>query len=274
VDTYAADTLMPDGKTLQLPSTHMLGQNFSKAFNVRYMNEDGSYTFGWQTCYGPAISRIYAALFSTHGDNRGLVYPFELAPVQVIIIPIMKKDTEAEVRKKVDEIEARLSAHFRVESDFSNNTPGFKFNKWELLGVPIRIEIGMRDIQKGACVAARRDTGEKKEVKLEKLEEEIQKEGASLTENLRKKADALFSGLVQNADSDAELGKAIEKGGFVRVPFCSDGKEAEACADRLKERHAVNIRGSKYGDKEKPRGKKCVGCGKPAAIFLYAARQY
>jgi len=107
VDTYAADTLMPDGKTLQLPSTHMLGQNFSRAFNVRYMNEDGSYTFGWQTCYGPAISRIYAALFSMHGDNKGLVYPFELAPVQVIIIPIVKKETEAEVRKKVEVLKPR-----------------------------------------------------------------------------------------------------------------------------------------------------------------------
>ena len=273
VDTYAADTLMPDGKTLQLPSTHMLGQNFSKAFNVRYMNEDGSYTFGWQTCYGPAISRIYAALFSTHGDNKGLVYPFELAPVQVIIIPIMKKDTEAEVRKKVEELKAKLS-HFRVEADFSNNTPGFKFNKWELLGVPIRIEIGMRDIQKGACVVARRDTGEKKEVKLEKLEEEIRKESSALTQNLKNKADSWFSKLVHEADSDAELGKAIEKGGFVRVPFCSDGKEAEICAERMKEKHAVNIRGSRYGDKDKPKGKKCVGCGKPATIFLYAARQY
>lgn len=273
VDTYAADTLMPDGKTLQLPSTHMLGQNFSKAFNVRYMNEDGSYTFGWQTCYGPAISRIYAALFSTHGDNKGLVYPFEMAPVQVIIIPIMKKDTEAEVRKKVEELKVKLS-HLRVDADFSNNTPGFKFNKWELLGVPLRIEIGMRDIQKGAVVLARRDTGEKQEVKLDNLTETIMKEGHALTENLRKKADAWFSGLVHNADSDAELGKAIEKGGFVRVPFCSDGKEAEICAERMKEKHSVNIRGSRYGDTEKPKGKKCIGCGKPASIFLYAARQY
>lgn len=273
VDTYAADTLLPDGKALQLPSTHMLGQNFSKAFNVRYMDEDGSYTFCWQTCYGPAISRIYAALFCTHGDSRGLVYPFELAPVQVAIIPIVKKDTEAEVRKNAEELKARLS-HFRVEADFSDNTPGFKYNKWELLGVPIRIEIGMRDIQKGACVLVRRDTGEKKEVKLEKLEEEVRKEGASLTENLRKMADSWFSKLVHEAETEAELKEAIEKGGFVRVPFCSDRKESQICAERLKERHSVNMRGSKYGEKEKPKGKKCIGCGKPATIYLYAARQY
>ncbi|MDD5096093.1 MAG: proline--tRNA ligase [Candidatus ainarchaeum sp.] len=274
LDTYAADTLMPDGKTLQLPSTHMLGQNFSKAFGVKYMDEDGAQKFCWQTCYGPAISRIYAAIFSTHGDNRGLVYPFELAPVQVVIIPIVKKDTEAEVRKKVDALKEALSAHFRVEADFSNSTPGFKYNKWELLGVPIRIEIGMRDIQKGACVMARRDTGEKEEVKLEKAEEEVRKAGASLTENLCKRADSWFSKLVHGADSDADLGKAIEKGGFVRVPFCTDQKDGEHCADRLKDKYSVNMRGSRYGDKDKPKGKRCVACGKPASIYLYAARQY
>ncbi len=273
VDTYAADTLMPDGKTLQLPSTHMLGQNFSKAFDVKYMDEDGMHQFGWQTCYGPAISRIYAALFSMHGDNRGLVYPFELAPVQVVIIPIVKKDTEAEVRKKVEGLKEALSAHFRVEADFSNNTPGFKYNKWELLGVPIRIEMGMRDIRKGACVLARRDTGEKREVKLEGLENEVRKEGASLTSNIREKAFSWFSGLVHSADSDSGLAKAVEKGGFVRIPFCSDRMEGEPCAERLKEKYSVNIRGSRYGEKERPSGK-CVGCGKPATIYLYAARQY
>lgn len=274
MDTYAADTLMPDGKALQLPSTHMLGQNFSKAFGVKYMDEDGAQKFCWQTCYGPAISRIYAAIFSTHGDSKGLVYPFELAPVQVVIIPIIKKDTEAEVRKKVEALREVLSAHFRVEADFSNSTPGFKYNKWELLGVPLRIEMGMRDIQKGAVVLARRDTGEKKEVKLDEVEEEVRKAGASLTENVRKKADSWFSGLLHQADSEKDLEKAIEKGGFVRIPFCSDQKDGEHCAERLKDKSSVNMRGSRYGDKEKPKGKKCISCGKPATIYLYAARQY
>ncbi len=273
VDTYAADTLMPDGKTLQLPSTHMLGQNFSKAFDVKYMDEDGAHKFCWQTCYGPAISRIYAAVFSMHGDSKGLVYPFELAPVQVVVIPIIKKETEAEVKKHVEKLKEALSA-FRTEVDFSDSTPGFKYNHWELLGVPVRIEIGMRDIEKGAVVLVPRDTGKKKEAKMDGLAEAVKEEGEALTRRLREKADSWFSGLLQEADSLDALGKAVEKGGFVRIPFCSDQMEGKNCAEILKERHSVNVRGSKYGEKEKPKGKKCIACGKPAGIYLYAARQY
>lgn len=272
VDTYAADTLMPDGKALQLPSTHMLGQNFSKAFDIKFMDDDEKEKHVWQTCYGPAISRIYAALIATHGDDSGLVMPFALAPVQIVIVPIFRDDTREKVIDKSNEIMALLK-EYSVKLDDSSKSPGFKFNEWEMKGVPIRIEIGMKDIGKGVVTVARRDTREKIQVSSADLKEKIKEISESIRKNLKQNADKWFAEKTSSAETVVQLNSELEKGGFVRVPFCSDAMESKECADALKEKCQANMRGSLFGSEMKAKGK-CIACGKDATIYLYAARQY
>lgn len=274
-DTFAADTLMPDGRALQLPSTHMLGQHFSKAFGIKYTDDKGQEQYVWQTCYGPCISRIYAAVIATHGDDKGLVLPVQLAPIQVVIVPIIKEGTRDAVLKRCAEIKRSIECRFFVKIDDSDRTPGFKFNEWEMKGVPLRIEIGMRDIEEGVVVVARRDTGEKIKVKAEELDAKLCELAQLIDKNLKEKADRWFSGRISEADTMADLGAALEKcHGFVRIPFCTDQMEGQACADIVKDKHQANIRGSLFGSNEKPEGKKCIACGNPATVYVYAAKQY
>ncbi len=275
VNTYAADTLLPDGRALQLPSTHMLGNNFAKVFDVKYMDDEGEEEFCWQTCYGPSISRIFAALVSIHGDSRGMVLPFHLANVQVAIVPILKKGNEEKVLSHARGLEEALSQVFRTVLDSGDDTPGFKFNRWELLGAAVRVEIGERDIESGSAVVVRRDTGEKESVPFDELARRIVSLGEEMNNSMRKRADAWFSGMGKEADTLEELREAIENGGgFVKVPFCTDSREGESCAGKVKEACAANIRGSKYGKEEVPEAKKCIACGREAKIYQYASRQY
>jgi len=275
VNTYAADTMMPDGKTLQLPSTHMLGTNFAKVFGVKYMDDDGEEKPCWQTCYGPAISRIFAAVVSIHGDNKGLMIPFNLANTQVAIVPILKKEGAEEVIKFAKDLEKKLSKTFRVALDLTENSPGFKYNYWELNGAPLRIEVGARDIESGKAVVVRRDAREKIQVPFEELPKRIAELGAEFDKALLERADAWFATLQKEADTLDELKEKIENGGgFVKVPFCTEELVGEACAEKIKEECSGNVRGSKFGVEEIPEGKKCIVCGKDATTYQYVAKQY
>jgi prolyl-tRNA synthetase len=273
-DTYAADTLMPDGRALQLPSTHMLGQNFSKAFGIKYTDDKGKDEYVWQTCYGPCISRIYAAVIATHGDDKGLVLPVRLAPLQVVIVPIIKEETKERVMQRCKEVAKSIDCCFFVKIDDSDNTPGFKYNEWEMKGVPLRIEIGMRDVEADSVVVVRRDTGEKIKVKTGELDAKLGEIAKSIDQTLRLRADKWFSDKLSFAENIDELAKKLEMHGFVRVPFCTDSMEGHKCADIVKDKVQANIRGSLFGSDAKPDGKKCVSCGNKATIYLYAAKQY
>ena len=273
-DTYAADTLMPDGRALQLPSTHMLGQHFSKAFGIKYTDDKGKEEYVWQTCYGPCISRIYAAVIATHGDDRGLVFPVRLAPLQVVIVPIIREDTKERVMARCKEVAKAIDCCFFAKIDDSDRTPGFKYNEWEMKGVPLRIEIGMRDVEADSVVVVRRDTGEKIKVATSELDAKLGEMANSMDQNLKARADKWFSDKLSFADDMAELGKKLELHGFVRVPFCTDAMEAEKCADIVKDKVQANIRGSLFGPDAKPEDKKCISCGNKATIYLYAAKQY
>lgn len=274
LSTYAADCMMPDGRVLQLPSTHLLGQNFARPFDVKFLNEKGEYEYCHQTCYGPAISRIYAAIISVHGDDAGLVLPFALAPVQAIVIPIPKKGSEETLNLKAKEIVSSLLASgIRAEADFSQNTPGFKYNYWEMKGVPFRIEMGVREAESGVLTVARRDNRAKHQVKSSELAAFLLKEGASQLSVLKGKAQAAFDATLSKAASMQELSAELEKGKLVAAPFCSTEMEGKACAERVKEKAAGDVRGSKYGESERPQGN-CIACGKKATKTVYIARQY
>ena len=268
VHTYAADTMMPDGKALQQPSTHLLGQNFAKSFNIRFKDKDEKEKVAWQTCYGPAIWRMFSSVVALHGDDKGLVFPFKIAPMQVAIIPIGGTEKEAYGLQK-----ELMEAGIRVIVDASDNTPGWKFNQWEMKGVPIRIELGPKEVKEGRLTLVRRDTGKKTQVNRKAALKSVLTEGGELTKSIISKADNWFAGKISNASSMKELGECLKSGGFVRTELCSVGKDGEACADRIKDRFHAEVRGKRIDVEEKPKGD-CVVCGSKAQEVVYVAKQY
>jgi prolyl-tRNA synthetase len=273
VHTYAADTMMPDGRALQLPSTHLLEQNFSKPFGIKFVDKDEKEKYAWQTCYGPCISRIFAAVVAIHGDDKGLVMPPEISPLQVIIVPIYNTKNRKEILKKAEQLMKSLeSACIRVSvDDRENYTPGWKFNHWELKGVPIRMEIGPRDIKNKEVVLVDRSTGKKKKVKEKDIIKSVDKSLEKIQVYLMKKADKYFSDNLHTAKDKDDLKKILdEKGGFVKIEWCGDIK----CADAIKEETTGGVmRGTLFGKKEKASGK-CIWCGKPANQTVYISKQY
>jgi prolyl-tRNA synthetase len=274
LNTYAADTLMPDGKVLQLPSTHDLGDNFAKAFDVKFLNENNESMYAWQTCYGPAISRIFGALISVHGDNKGLRFPFKISPYQVVVVPIYKEKDAQMVLEYVKKIQKNLQkAGFRVFLDNSDNTPGWKYNFWEMKGVPIRVEIGPRDIKNNKAVLFRRDTMKRETVAIKDLKKKVASLGKEIDANLLAEAESKFVDLVVDAESIGAIEDALDKGKIARTPFCTTEMEGKPCAEEIKERTGGETRGIRIDIDEKPTGV-CTVCGKPATEIVYIARSY
>jgi prolyl-tRNA synthetase len=274
LNTYAADTLMPDGKVIQLPSTHDLGDNFAKAFDITFLNKENETVHAWQTCYGPAISRIYGAMISIHGDNKGLRLPFKVSPYQIVIVPIFKgKDAEAVLKYCVDIKKTLKKAGLRVYLDKSEETPGWKFNYWEMKGVPIRIEAGPRDLKQNKIVLFRRDTMERETIDLKEMQKRVTALGKEIDENLHSMAAAKFDGLVVDAERLGEIDDVLDKGKIARVPFCSIEMDGYPCAEDIEKNTRGEIRGTRIDMDDKPEGL-CVVCGKVAGEVVYVARSY
>ncbi|MCD6549753.1 proline--tRNA ligase [Candidatus Micrarchaeota archaeon] len=282
VDTFAADTMMPDGKVIQLPSTHLLGQNFSRPFNIQFTDTDGEKKYVWQTCYGPAITRIYGAMISILGDDKGLRLPFELAPIQIVIIPIFTDENKEKIVEYCRQVESMLTVgskryceEWRIKVDLSENTPGYKFNEWEMKGVPIRLEVGQKEMDSQTVTVVIRTRKGRETVPLDNLIETIKEKGEQVTEDLRKWADEQFENVITDAKTMDELKTVLEKGGFARVPLCSIDEDGKECADWIKAETHGNIRGVRFDRDEKPDPEdKCIWCGKPARYIVYIARQY
>jgi prolyl-tRNA synthetase len=277
IKTLAADTLMPDGRFLQLPSTHLLGDNFSKAFKIEYMDAEGNSHLAYQTCYGPAISRIFGALISVHGDDAGLILPFEVAPIQVIIIPILAKKQAAKVLKYAEELKSQVSAMgYRVKVDTSDRRPGDKYYFWEMKGVPIRLEIGRREAKEGNVTVFRRDTREKTLISKADLEETIRLQADGILTTIKEKAEKFFTSRLASAETLDELVKHIENRKMVKIPFCSIDLDGEDCAEEIKDRLAgAEVRGIDVQEQHTPsENEKCFICEKPAKCYVYVGKQY
>ena len=277
VHTYAADTLMPDGRFLQLPSTHLLGDNFSKAFGIRYMDDEGVSHSAYQTCYGPAISRIFGGMIAVHGDDSGLIFPFEVAPVQVIIVPILAKKETSRVKKYSEELRKSVKAMgYRVKIDDSDRRPGDKYYYWEMKGVPLRLEVGGREAKENLVTIFRRDTREKKIITKEELETTIKQLGEDLNQNIKRRAQNFFDSRLTQADTLDELIDHIKSRKMVKIPWCSIDLDGEECAEEIKDRLAgAEVRGIDVQEKETPSKKeKCFICGKKAKCFVYVGKQY
>jgi prolyl-tRNA synthetase len=267
--TFAADVLNPDGRVVQQPSTHLLSQGFSKGFNVMFKDKDGKDKYPWITCFGPAISRIFASVIIVHGDDKGLRFPWKIAPLNVVIVPI-KEDME--IIKKAEKLRDEIQKITSVEIDNSDKSAGEKFNYWEMKGVPVRIDLGLKDIEKKKLTVFRRDIDKKEvidEKDIIKYLKEVEKESG---ENLTKQADKIFEGLVKSAKSKDEVKKIIEKGGIARCMFCTIEREGEKCAEIIEKETGAEVRGTNL-EVEEAKGS-CVVCGKEAKKVVYVARAY
>lgn len=271
VDTYAADTLMPDGKILQLPSTHYLGQHFSKAFGITFEDENGEKKHAYQTCYGPPIWRTCASLVALHGDQKGLVLPFYMAPVQVVIVPIIFDETREQVMEACEKI-GEMLVNYRVHIDDSEKRPGEKFYYWEMKGVPIRIEVGPKDVEKGQAVIVNRVDGRKIPTRNSEIAMTVESLGKEMVNCLRRNSDRFFESMIRESHCTEDVGKIMESGGLACFDFCSI-ENGEECAKILKEKTGADIRGTRLDEKRKPKGN-CIVCGKPAGCIAYAGKSY
>lgn len=265
--TYTVEAMMHDGKALQAGTSHYFGNHFAKAFDIKFQNRKGELEHPYQTSWGVS-TRMIGGLIMSHGDNRGLKLPPKIAPIQVVIVPIAQQ--KEGVLEKAEELKNKLSLKFKVELDDRDEvTPGFKFNHWELRGVPVRIEIGPRDIEKNECIVFRRDTLEKETVSLDNLEEKISNLMVEIQENMYKNAKENFKNRTFYAHDFEEYKKVFsEREGFAKIMWCGDRE----CEDKIKEENSTTIRCIPF--EEDKFQDVCSICGKKAKHMVYTARQY
>lgn len=272
--TVASDVLMPDGKIIQQPSTHLMGQKFSKAFDVKFKNENGKEDFLWTTAYGPAMSRILASVISIHGDDHGLVMPFAISPIKAVIVPILKKGKEKEIAGYAKKVKEKLKGFEIKIDDRENYSPGWKFNEWELKGVPFRIEIGEKEVSEKKITLYSRDTGKKEKILLSKFPS-LKNLGEEYDKRLKAKADSFMNGKIEECKTKVELEKCLENGKIAKTNFCSVEKSGVPCAEVIERDMNAEVRGTMANKNEKPKaGSKCIICGKPAKEVVYIGKSY
>lgn len=269
--TYTVEALMGDGKALQAGTSHNLGTNFARSFDIQYLDADGQRKYCATTSWG-ASTRLIGGIIMVHGDNAGLILPPRLAPYQVVVVPIWRKDAEkAVVNEMVARVEKMLKGKVRVKLDMSENTPGWKFNEWELRGVPVRLEIGPRDVQNNSVVLVRRDNRVKETVAIELLETRLPTLLEEVQQALFQRAKAFRDQNTHYTDSYAEFKQLIaEKRGFVRVKWAED----TAAELAIKEETKATLRVIPFDQPEGGVQGKCFYTGKPATCEAIFARAY
>jgi prolyl-tRNA synthetase len=270
-ETYCIEALMQDGKALQAGTSHFLGQNFAKAFDVKFANKEGKQEYVWATSWGVS-TRLMGALVMTHSDDNGLVLPPKLAPIQVVIVPIYKGlDQLDAISEKVEPLVKELrSKGLSVKYDKRDtHKPGFKFNEYELKGVPVRLAVGQRDLENGTYEVARRDTMQKESVKAEDVVEKVVSLMNEIQENIYNKALAYRKEHITQVDTYEEFKRVIEeKGGFVSAHWDGTAETEE----RVKEETKATIRCIPL-NVEKEEGV-CMVTGKPSAQRVLFAKAY
>ena len=265
-ETYTIEAMMHNGVALQSGTSHYFGDGFARAFGIQFTGRDNKLAYPHQTSWGVS-TRMIGGIIMTHGDDNGLVLPPAIAPIQLIIIPIAQH--KEGVLDKAGELLNRLKSIARVKLDDSDNSPGWKFAQYEMKGVPLRLEIGPKDIEQNQCVLVRRDTREKIVVSLDELE-------TAVPAALQAVHDGLYAKALENRknrtwdahDWNEFVQIANEKSGFIRAMWCGD----EACENKIKDETGIKSRCSPFN--EEPIGDKCVCCGKPAHKLVYWGRQY
>lgn len=266
IATYTIEALMHDGKALQSGTSHNFGDGFAKAFDVTFTDRDNQVKYCHQTSWG-VTTRLIGALIMVHGDDSGLVLPPAIAPTEVVVIPIAAH--KEGVTEKAEEVAERLGRVARTKLDDSDKSPGFKFAEAEMRGIPVRVELGPKDIEAGKAVLVRRDTREKIEVALEDLETEVPALLAKMQKEMLERARAHRDAHTYVAKNYDEFKEIIEnKPGFVKAMWCGD----QACEDKIKEQFAATSRCMPF--EQETVSDVCVCCGRPAKKLVYWGRAY
>lgn len=269
--TTTLEAVMPDGKALQMGTSHNLGQNFSKVFDIKFIGEDEKEHYVWQTSWGIS-TRVIGAMVMVHGDDKGLIIPPKVAPIHAVIVPIPYKTADSSailakahaIRDKLDK--AGIST---VVDDRKEYTPGWKFNDWELKGVPVRVEIGPRDVANGQVTLARRDTFEKIVVKDEEVVETVKRLLDEIQRNLFNRARKFLEDHITTVKSYDEFKEVLRtKGGFIKASWCG----SQECEQKIKEETGATIRLIPF-EREEPVSS-CIYCGGEAKELVYFARSY
>ncbi len=265
-ETYSIEALMPDGKALQSGTTHYFGQGFAKAFGVQFQGRDGKLAYPHQTSWGVS-TRLLGALIMVHGDDNGLVLPPYAAPIQAVIIPVAQQ--KPGVIPAARELYNLLKeAGVRVKLDESDKSAGWKFSEYEMKGIPVRVEIGPRDIENGVVTLAKRNTGEKITIKKEELVEQIKNLFEVIHKEMYEKAYRYLLDHVTEVTNKEEFDKAMVKGGYAKMMWCGN----QCCEDKIKEETNATARCLPFN--QMPFGETCPVCGKKATKVVLFAKAY
>ncbi|MEM4181952.1 MAG: proline--tRNA ligase [Candidatus Pacearchaeota archaeon] len=268
VSSWKIHFILPNGKCAEGPCFHYDGQNFAKAYDIKFLDRNGKEQYVYQNTY--AIStRMLGVMFAIHSDDKGLVLPPSIAPYKVVIVPIIFEDTKQKVLDFCNKIKKEVEDFNPIMDDRENYSPGYKFNEWELKGVPIRIEVGPKELEKEEVVLVRRDNSEKKKIRLENLKKEVVKNLEEIQKNLYEKTKKLFESKITESKNLDDLKKAIIEKKISMVPLCKN----QECEDWVKS----ETKGAKalwIEEKEKIKEEKCLICGKKADYFVYVGKTY
>jgi prolyl-tRNA synthetase len=267
--TTTIEAFMPDGKFLQCGTSHNLGQGFAKAFGIKYVGKDEKDHLPWQSSWGFS-TRLIGAIVMQHGDDKGLVLPPNIAPIQAVVIPILFGKSKEKIVEEAEKIEKELKGSYDVKLDARDEySAGWKFNQYEMKGVPLRIEVGPKDIEKKQVVIVRRDTGKKEFVKRKELKEKVKELLEDMQNHLFDKAHEHLKKSIKEVETWDDFLKAVEAKKIIYAPFCGE----EECEDWIKDKtKGANTRAVPFGQKQI--SKKCVHCGKDAKQYAYFGKCY
>ena len=266
--TYSIEHLLPDGKAIQGPDWHSDGQNFSKAFEIVFIDRDGNKQYAWQNTFA-LTTREIGVMLAVHGDDRGAVIPPKLAETQVVLVPIVNDENKAAVLAEARKVAEALETRFRTRFDDRDHlTPGWKFNEWELKGVPLRVEIGPRDVKERQAVLVRRDTGAKRVVRLDSVTDEVARDLDAIQANLLSKATDFLTRHTHEASTIPELKKALANGGIAVVPWCGRAE----CEGKLKEETGGKVLNISLDQKVSKL--KCISCGEETDSVANFGKSY
>lgn len=267
--TYTLELILPNGKAIQGPDFHDDGQNFAKAYDIKFLDKESKEQYAFQATYA-ITTRMLGVMFMIHSDNKGLVVPPKLADNKVVIVPILFDESRKEVLKKSNEIKKSLAELNPLLDEREDYSPGWKFNEWELKGIPLRIELGPKDLDKDQVMIARRDTGEKIAVKIKDIPKKVQAMLEEMQESLYKKAEKFMIESIVEIKNVAEFHNAIENKKIVLAPFCSE----TGCEEKIKEKEE-GVKSLNIPLNQKPlKGKKCFSCGNEATVICHFGKSY
>ncbi|MBI5803143.1 proline--tRNA ligase [Candidatus Pacearchaeota archaeon] len=266
--TYSLELYLPNGKAIQGPDYHDDGQNFAKAYGIKFLNKDGKEEFAYQSTYA-ITTRMLGIMFAVHSDNNGLILPPRMAPNKIVITPLMFEKDE-KILDKAKEIHKSISKYDPILDERTEVSPGWKFHEWELKGIPLRVEIGPKDIEKKQVVLVRRDTGKKTSVKIKDINKNIEKELDDMQANLLKKAQKLLYDNMIEADNLKDAIKGIREGKIVLVPLKNSHQAEKILKEKTGGAKTLNIPLNQLSVKNK----KCISTGEQADYWVYVGKSY